>query len=291
MRVRFWGVRGACAATRAEVQGVGGNTPCVEVRDSENNLIVLDMGIGLYWLGRSLLAGPHGRGQGSADLLLSHTHWDHIQGFPFFVPAYIPGNRVKVWGGAGRHIESILEGQLNPTYSPLVTLSNLDASLKLEQLPDEGSFQAGKLLVRHRVMKNGTHHCMGYRLEEGGRSLAYLAELQHGEEGELNDVALDLAQGADLVIHESFYTNEEHAQGGLSLAGPRGPRASGHSSFRQATDLALKAGARRLRYFYHHPDHDDATIEAAVVRERDRVGLLQGSLEVDTAREGAELDV
>lgn len=289
MRVRFWGVRGALAATGAGAQGVGGNTPCVEVRDDEDDaLVILDAGMGLYWLGKSLLAGPHGRGKGEATLLLSHTHWDHIQGFPFFVPFYLPGNRFAVWGGGGHDIAAVLEGQLDSTYSPIVSVANMGATIRVGRIEDAGELSVGPIAVRHARLGNGAHDVTGYRLEEGGRSLVYLCEVEH-RDGPAPE-ALALARGADVLIHEAYYTDEELplAEG---LAGPLAPRAQGHSSHARAVDLALAAGARRLLFFYHHPDHDDATIEAAVARARERARARGATLEVDAAREGTELRI
>jgi phosphoribosyl 1,2-cyclic phosphodiesterase len=287
MRVRFWGVRGALATTEATAQGVGGNTPCIEVRDDKDTLVVLDAGIGLYWLGRNLLAGPHGRGKGEVTVFLSHTHWDHIQGFPFFVPAYIAGNKIQIWGGVTPHLEDILEGQLNPVYSPIVSLGNMGATIQVKLVESHSNLAVGALQVRHGRLHNGQHVCLGYRFEENGRSLAYLPEVEHSRG--LDPQALDLARGADVVIHEAYYTNEQLADGRRpGLAGPQSPGAQGHSSHAQATDLALEAGARKLYFFYHHPDTDDATIERAVERERERVARLGAKLEVDAAREGTE---
>jgi phosphoribosyl 1,2-cyclic phosphodiesterase len=131
MRAKFWGVRGSVSSPSRSTMGVGGNTPCIEVRTATNALIVLDAGIGLCWLGRSLLAGPHGRGQGETTLFLSRTHWDHIQGIPFFVPAFLPGNKTHIYGAAldGRAksmtLRAILEGQMREAYSPIVSLTNM----------------------------------------------------------------------------------------------------------------------------------------------------------------------
>lgn len=290
MRVRFWGVRGALATTEASSSGVGGNTPCVEVRDEHEALLVLDAGIGMYWLGRSLLAGPHGRGKGEVTILLSHTHWDHIQGFPFFVPCYIPGNKVSIFGGVTPHLEDILEGQLNPVYSPIVSLTNMGASIQVRQLEHvDKDLEVGAMRVRHMRVHNGPHDCVGYRIEEGGRSLCYVAEVAH-ESKAFDAELLAFARGADLLVHEAYYTDEELAEGRMrSLAGDNAPRSQGHCSFGQATEFALAAGARRLYYFYHHPDHDDRTIEQAVARERARVAARGAKLELDAAREGTDI--
>ncbi len=292
MRVRFWGVRGAIAATQASAQGIGGNTPCVEVRGASGELVVLDAGIGLYWLGRGLLAGPHGRGQGRVSILLSHTHWDHIQGFPFFVPNYIPGNEVHLWGGVSPHLENILEGQLSPVYSPIASLTNMGASIEIHRIEDPAwTHDLGGLRLRHAVVHNGSHDCMAYRIDEPatGASVCYVAEANHDDRPTREVV--ELARGVDLLVHEAYYTNAEAQGRRVSLAGPSAPAPSGHSCHAEAVDAALAAGARRLLFFYHHPDHDDATIEAAVEAERARVAALGATLAIDAAREGLELDL
>lgn len=278
------------AAPVGAAQGYGGNTPCVEVRNGDGALIVLDAGMGLYWLGRSLLAGPHGRGQGKVTLLLSHTHWDHIQGFPFFVPAFIPGNELQIWGGGVDHLEPILEGQMNPTYSPLVSLSNLGAKVAFGELANVAVLTVGEMKITHIHYTSGPHQIVGYRLEEGGKALCYLPEVEHPTGG-LAPALLEFAQGADVLIHEAYYTSDELARGGLSLAGRSGPPAGGHTSFSEATEFGLAAKVGKLYYFYHHPDHDDGTIEAAVAAERARLRVRGAELHVEAAREGVEFEV
>ena len=290
MRVRFWGVRGALAATGPEALGVGGNTPCVEVRDARGALLVLDAGIGLYWLGRSLLAGPHGRGRGKVTLALSHTHWDHIQGFPFFVPVFIPGNEVRVWGGGAAHIEELLEGQLNPTYSPLASLTNLGADVQAKQLEDRQELRVGGLRVRHAALSAGTDRVIGFRVEAGERSLCYVPRIAHPASG-VDPAFLELCRGTDLLVHEAFYTAEELARGGRGLGGLGAPSQTAHATYEKALEAALAAGARRLLFFYHHPDRDDAALEAQVTAARARVREVGAALEVDAAREGIELQL
>lgn len=289
MRVRFWGVRGAFASTQADTLRVGGNTPCVEVRDKNDELVILDAGHGLYWLGKQLLTGPLGRGKGRVTLLLSHTHWDHIQGFPFFVPAFLPGNNVVVWGPGGEQLHAVLAGQLDPTYSPLVSMDNFAAKIEVNELAAGQQLTLGKLTVRHAMLENGEHHTVGYRIREGQRSLAYLPEVHHPG-GQLSATALELARGCDVLIHETYYSPAQLAAGGVSLGGPSAPPASGHSSFTQAVDLALAAGVKRLLCFYHHPDRPDAEVEALMQAERERIGS-KVELEIDTAREGAEFEL
>ncbi len=290
MRIRFWGVRGAFAATAPQSLGLGGNTPCVELRDSNGYLLVLDAGIGLYWLGRNLLTGPCGRGKGDMTVLLSHSHWDHIQGFPFFVPGFIPGNTVDIWGGGVTFLEDILEGQMSPTYSPIASMANMGASLTVGDLSEHAELSAGNFKIRHATFRSGPHDIVGYRIEEGDRSLCYIAEVEHPKDGLCPEV-VELAKGVDTLIHEAYYTNEEYAGSRPRLAGAAGPRSGGHCSFAQATDVALAAGVSSLQYFYHHPDHSDETILAAVEGERERVAAKGVKMRIGAAREGLEFEV
>src|SRR5262249_6407000 len=134
MEVVFWGVRGSVPAPGPETNRYGGNTSCVELRTAGGDLVILDAGTGIIPLGRKLMAGEHGRGAGEAAVFLSHAHWDHIQGFPFFGPVFVPGNRVTIYG-PGRSspmLEGILEGQMNPHYSPLHTMRNLGAAIDVK---------------------------------------------------------------------------------------------------------------------------------------------------------------
>ncbi|RMG17404.1 MAG: MBL fold metallo-hydrolase [Planctomycetota bacterium] len=289
MRVRFWGVRGGIAATRQDAQGIGGNTPCVELRDRDGHLLILDAGIGLYWLGRSLLAGPLGRGKGEATILLTHSHWDHIQGFPFFVPAFIPGNRIDIWGGGVATLRDVLEGQMSGTYSPIDGMANMGASIEVGDLSQCPVLERGRFRITHAHYRNGPHDMVGYRIEEDGKSLCYISEADH--RAGLDPTIVELARGVDVLVHEAFYTDEELAAGGNSLAGPSGPPSGGHCSFGQATEVAIAAGAQRLHYFYHHPDHSDADIHAAVAREREKIAARGLPLRVEPAREGLEFQV
>ena len=290
MKIKFWGVRGSIPAPGPDTIRYGGNTSCVSVHTKRGGLVIIDMGTGLMHLGNTLMGGVFGKGGGHATMLLSHTHWDHIQGFPFFVPAFIAGNKISVWGGVTPHLEDILEGQMNPVYSPIVSLGNMGSTITVRQLEhQEGDIVVGDLRIRHARIHNGPHDCVGYRIEEGSRSICYLAEVEHPA-GILDPEVVELARGADILVHEAFYTNEE-LDDRPGLAGSHAPGAQGHSSFGQATDLALAAGAKRLYYFYHHPDHDDPTIEKAVAQERARLARTGATLEVDAAREGTDIRI
>lgn len=295
MRVKFWGVRSAIAAPGKKTVDVGGNTPCVEVRSASGALIVIDAGIGLYWLGRSLLAGPHGRGQGEVTLLLTRTHWDRIQGIPFFVPAFLPGNKVHIHGSphGGRDLRSILEGQMRESYSPIVSLSNMPSVASVHDISTEKPFTVGGVSIRAHVARHDGDQAVSiaYRLEEEGRALVHVTDVEYAK-GVPSPEIVEFAKGCELLVHESFYTDEERRRGvGAILAAMPPVARIGHATFGEATELALRSGAKRLLYTHHHPDRDDAAIQAAVEGERARLTARKSDLAVDTAREGVEQSV
>jgi phosphoribosyl 1,2-cyclic phosphodiesterase len=295
MRARFWGVRGTIAAPGPTTIGIGGNTPCVEVRTATNALLVLDAGIGLCWLGRSLLPGPHGRGQGETTILLSRTHWGHIQGIPFFVPAFLPGNKIHIYGAAlasekkSMSLRSILEGQMREAYSPIVTLGNMPSITSVRDVIPGQTIEVGGCVVRPLLMKNRGDEApsIAYRIEEEGRSLVYMTDVDYVN-GAPDAAALELARGADLLVHEAYYTEDERS---ARPAGPPALRQQRHATFAEATELALRAGARRLFYSHHHPEREDDEILRLVEAERSKVRERGVRLDVDTAREGVELTI
>ena len=133
MKIRFWGVRGSIPAPGPDTIRYGGNTACLSIHTKAGGLVIVDMGTGLMHLGNALMTGPFGKGHGRATILLSHTHWDHIQGLGFFAPVFIGGNRFTVWGPgqSSTVLEDILEGQMDPNFSPLQSLKNFSARLEL----------------------------------------------------------------------------------------------------------------------------------------------------------------
>jgi phosphoribosyl 1,2-cyclic phosphodiesterase len=297
MRVKFWGVRSGLAAPGRATLGVGGNTPCIEVRTATNALLVLDAGIGLHWLGRTLLAGPHGRGQGETTIFLSRTHWDHIQGIPFFIPAFLPGNRINIHGAGlsnrtkSMTLRAILEGQMSESYSPIVSLTNMPSIRNVSDVTPGKPIEVGGVTVLPRVvLRDGQDaESIAYRIEEEGRALVYVSDVEYAK-GEPDPEIVAFAKDASLLVHEAYFTEDEQrkATEGRGADPLRSPH---HATFGEATELALRAGAKRLFYSQHHPDHDDATIEKAVLAEREKVKKRGSSLEVETAREGIELVV
>lgn len=274
MEVTFWGVRGAIPAPGPGTVRYGGNTACVSVRLASGDLIVLDLGTGARPLGQALMEGPFGHGQGVATVLLSMAQWDHIQGFPFFAPFYVPGNRFQLFGGPGQQseLEDILERQMAAQYFPVQTYRNMAARLTLSRFPEAQPLVVGGATVRAQRSEEGPLAATAYRIEEEGRAIAYVG---HG--GGQDQV--QPLQGVDLLIHECSFSVEDgrrYADRGLS-------------SVEQAVDRALSSEAKRLVLFHYDQDYTDAEVDALAV-EAQRLLQARGSrISVVAAAEGQSL--
>ena len=262
MRVRFWGVRGSIAAAGPETAQVGGNTSCVEVRvgpdDSDDSdggdetLVIFDAGTGLRRLGESL------RGPVEAHLFLSHLHWDHIQGFPFFGPAYAPGNRIRLYAPerCAQHgdVRAALDAQMRAPHFP-VGLDAMRAELSFGAVAAGAELAVGAATVQAAAARH-PNGCLAYRLSAGGRSVVYATDTEHDASGRIDRSLVELARGADVLIYDAQYTVEEYA----------GKRGWGHSTAEEGARLAEAAGVGQLVLYHHDPTHDDwqiARIEAA----------------------------
>ncbi len=244
MRVTFWGVRGSIAVAARSHSRYGGNTSCVQLAVGDE-LIIFDAGTGIRPLGAELLR----QDRRSGVILLSHTHWDHIQGFPFFAPAFDPKRTFRILAGhlsaSSGGIRSVLAGQMAEPNFP-VPLEIMRGSLSFED------FRAGDALHPHpnvRVLTTTLNHpngATGYRVEHGGAAVCYVTDTEHVP-GRLDENILGLIEGADLLIYDSTYTDEEFP----------GKVGWGHSTWQEAVRLAQAGKVRRLAIFHHEPDHDD----------------------------------
>ena len=283
MKVKFWGVRGSIPAPGPETNRYGGNTACVSVRTAADALIIIDMGTGVVNLGHALMPAEFGKGQGRAAVLLSHAHWDHIQGFPFFPPVFVPGNRFSIYGAARSPslLEGILEGQMNPHFSPIHTLENLGATIEFGALPPGEPVEVCGVTVRARPNPHGTTEALAFRLEEAGRALVYASDVGYPAGGPSPEV-LELYRGADLLIHDTTYTPEDRQT--------RIER--GFSSYADAAAAAVAAEVGRLVMFHYDQDYGDERVDAlrdACRAELDRLGGRD--IELIAAAEGLELTV
>jgi CheY-like chemotaxis protein/phosphoribosyl 1,2-cyclic phosphodiesterase len=263
----------------------------VEVRAADGTLIILDCGTGAHDLGRSLMAS--GERPICGHLLLTHTHWDHIQGFPFFAPLFIDGNEFDVYApqGLGQRLEDTLAGQMEYTYFP-VTLGQLGATIRYHELA-EGAFDLGAVQVTARYL-NHPGLALGYRLEAGGVALVYATDHEphsrHQTEvagsARLLPVHREDQQhvaflaGADLVIHDAQYTLEEYPS----------KLTWGHSPAELAVDFAVAARVKRLALFHHDPLRDDAALDQLVESCRERAAAA-GGLDVFAAAEGQTIEL
>jgi len=283
VRVTFWGVRGSIPAPGPETNRYGGNTSCVSVRSASGELVIIDMGTGLMHLGNSLLATEFGKGQGKATILLSHAHWDHIQGLGFFAPVFIPGNQftLRGHGKSSSMLEGILEGQMNPNFSPLYTLKNLGAAFDVRAVVPGEPFMAGSIRVTARPNPHGSTTALAFRLEEDGRSFVYASDAGYPDGGPSKDV-LALYAGATVLLHDSTYTPADQAT----------RRNRGFSSYEQAADAAIAAKVAKLVTFHYDQDYADTDVDA--LRDSCRAYLDKHggkSIELLTAAEGMDLDV
>jgi phosphoribosyl 1,2-cyclic phosphodiesterase len=279
----FWGTRGSIPTPGPATNRYGGNTPCIGLANGPGHLIVLDAGTGMRLLGNALMreAGPC-----EVDVLLSHTHWDHIQGLPFFKPLSVPGTQVRIYGAAqdGMSLDDILRRQMDPMVFP-VPLTALAASLDIREI-GVGHLELANFTVRSFCLRHpGT--TLGYRLRpaSGGREIAYLTDNELGSGGRYpvpSDWRAQLVRfldGIDTLIHDAMYSE------GIIRA-----RAGwGHSTPHQAVDLAAEAGCKRLLLFHHDPEHDDRALDRLLHEAQAYAAKRAPALEVDAACEGTQL--
>lgn len=267
--VRFWGVRGSIAVPGPSTARYGGNTSCLEIRCG-TELLIFDAGTGLRPLGNSL--APNGAVD--ADLFLTHTHFDHVNGLPFFVPMFIKGNRFRLWAG---HL--IPQYTLKYVLSEMMIAPLFPAPVEVFQADiSYHDFNAGETLHPKRGVTlrtaalNHPNNATGYRVEYGGKSICYITDTEHYAD-RIDERVVDLVRGADLMIYDGTYTDQEY---------PRF-KGWGHSTWQQGIAVANAADVKTYVIFHHDPSHDDAFMDKIQAEaEAARPGTL-------VAREGMTL--
>lgn len=255
MRIKFWGVRGSIPTPGPDTVEFGGNTSCVEVRAGKA-ILIFDGGTGLRLLGKELVREM----PLVAHIFFSHVHWDHIQGFPFFDPAFVPGNAIHLYGGnnVSRTLEETLAGQMDHPSFP-VHLTDMGAKMTFNDLAegqvleiDSGDGGKAKITTGRGNHPNGV---WAYRVEHEGHSVVYATDTEHYA---ITDPKLTkLAKGTDVLVYDAQYTPEEYA----GTAGKGGSKVGwGHSTFEAATLLAQASGAHKLVLFHHDPMQNDAAV-------------------------------
>ncbi|HWP85334.1 MAG TPA: MBL fold metallo-hydrolase [Terriglobia bacterium] len=274
MKVRFWGVRGSIPTPALENLRYGGNTPCLEVRTSKGRILIFDGGSGLRLLGKQLLA-EFGHKSIEGNILLTHFHWDHIQGFPFFEPLYNPENHFHFHSFHSRlgTVQEALEGQMSDPYFP-VNMSIMQARRHFHQMGKD-PLQLDDAVIRS-IPLNHPQGCLGYRVECDGNVLVYATDNEPGSREHDRNVR-ELARNADVLIYDAQYTPYEYSNF---------KRGWGHSTWREGVNIAEEVGVRQLILFHHDPDHNDVFIDSIVEEARkffpNVLGAWEG-LEIDLA--------
>ena len=303
MRVKFWGVRGSIPCPGPQTVRYGGNTPCIELRfDDINRLIIIDAGSGIRELGNFMLGNDLPNGPIKTEIFLSHTHWDHIMGFPFFTPIYIPGTRLKVYGPVSYEkdtLEKVVGGQLTYRYFP-VREAELGAEIDYIHL-QEDSFDLGDGIKMTTKYLNHPILSLGYRFEYKDRVFCTAYDTEPfrnifstdpddpsydetmAREGELiakeqNEAIAAFFAGADLLVHDCQYTAEEYNKDKAGW---------GHSYFEWVCPAASEAGVKKLALFHHDPLRTDARLDE-LAKLHCRPGKY-GDSEIFIAREGVEI--
>ncbi len=298
--VRFWGVRGSIPSPGAMTQKYGGNTSCIELRIG-GRLIIIDAGSGIRELGNFLLKNDLPKGAINADIFLTHTHWDHILGFPFFAPIYIPGTELRVHGPVSFEDETLAEvvgGQMKYRYFP-VNMRELASNIVYDRLQENPGMELGGGLRLRTKILNHPLTALGYRFEYAGKVIctcydtepyrnlfitdpedpAYDGEMaKEGEQvaKEMTELQEQFFSGADLLIHDAQYLIEEYQQKYLNW---------GHSPMETVIESAGRAEVKQLALFHHDPERSDEELDLLAKTHCGK----KGGMEVFFAREGMEI--
>tara|TARA_B100000676_G_C18052163_1_gene831932 strand:- start:221 stop:1039 length:819 start_codon:yes stop_codon:yes gene_type:complete len=272
VKVRFWGVRGSIATPSPRHIAFGGNTSCIEIR-AGNRLLILDAGTGIRNLGNQLVKED----LSSFDILLSHTHWDHMNGFPFFTPAYNPACKIRIQAGHlidQGGLKRVLSGQMTQPMFP-VPLEAMNSQMDIEDFRTGETLDLDDGIIVKTTMLNHPNGATGYRIEYEGRSLCYVTDTEHVP-GQPDRNILSLIEGADLVIYDSTYTEEEFPE----------KVGWGHSTWNEGVKLCQMAGAGSMAIFHHDPEHEDSfmdQVEADARSEWENVFAAREQMEVELA--------
>jgi phosphoribosyl 1,2-cyclic phosphodiesterase len=305
MKIKFWGVRGSIPCPGPHTMKYGGNTACIELRFGDTDrLIIIDAGSGIRELGNYLMVHDLRKGPIKTEILLTHTHWDHITGFPFFAPIYVPGTELKIYGPVtyeDETLEDIVGGQLTYRYFP-VRQAELASKIEYFDLKESRmDFNDGMTITTKYL--NHPILCLGYRFEYRGKILCTAYDTEpfrnvfcndpndpsydeliacEGEEvaGEENQRVEKFFSDADLLIHDAQYTQKEYESSKVGW---------GHSSFEHTIEAAKRAKVKRLAFFHHEPLRTDAQIDE--LSKRYCSPDYSGDMTVFFAREGTQIEL
>ncbi len=293
MRLRFWGTRGSIPTPGPHTYRYGGNTPCVEVRTDTGGLVILDAGTGIRELGQALVKGDASGAGVEADIFLTHAHWDHIQGIPFFAPIFQPESRLTIWASDSLpdRLDRVIRDLMSPVVFP-VGFDDVKATVTFRELGDGGwhrgdGYEVSAIAVQH------PGGALGYRFAgasgSGGSSgsFVYISdnELAASEGYAVGDNwrsrLVEFARGATLLVHDATYTADEYER----------HRGWGHSTYEDAVELALAAEVEHLVLFHHKPERSDDAVDENLAHCQAFVASRGSSLRISAASEGMELTV
>jgi len=269
--VRFWGVRGSIPSPGPTTTKYGGNTSCIEVHCGDH-LIILDGGTGMRPLGVHLA----GAAPLEADLLYTHTHLDHVCGFPFFIPFFNPQNKFRLWAGhliPDHTLRGVLAMMLTPPLFP-VPLDIVQAELTFRDFPAGETLEPRPGVTIKTAPLNHPNNATGYRIEFGGRALCYITDTEHYA-GRRDETIVELVEGADIVIYDATYTDEEYPNF----------KSWGHSTWQEGVRVADASNVKTLVIFHHDPSHDDVFMDKI---GEEAEGMRPGTI---VAREGMVLSL
>jgi phosphoribosyl 1,2-cyclic phosphodiesterase len=279
LTVRYWGTRGSIPTPGRATVRYGGNTSCVEVLAGDTR-IILDAGTGIRPLGENLQRNPDLR---QTSIFLTHFHWDHVQGFPFFAPAYDPDFRLRIFGPTqdGVGLEELVRKQMGPISFPL-PYESLGGNITFHPF-NEGTRTEGQVTV-HALRVRHACFTLGYRVEAFDRSVVFVPDNELKGAGfdvpsDWEDAFLSFVSGADLLVHDSTFTTREYDQ----------KRGWGHSTFRQSGELAERAGVSALHFFHHSPGRSDDELEAIVRKHEEELAARGSKMRVGAAAEDREV--
>ena len=270
-RLSFWGVRGSTPTVDPATWRYGGNTPCLEVQAPDGTQFILDCGTGLRMLGNRWV-GPHGTKAAEAHIFVTHYHWDHIQGIPFFAPLYAESNRFHFYSFRSKFLgpdslKQVFETQMAHPYFP-VDISAMSAARKFSEMSDGDQYEISATKVTARWL-NHPQGCLGFRLETPAGAIVYATDNEPGVP-KLDKSLLELAAGADILINDAQFSPEQ-------LATTR--KGWGHSSWLEGVKLAKEAGAKHLVLFHHDPDSSDKVVDETLRKARDNFESVYAALE------------
>ncbi|HEV3264603.1 MAG TPA: MBL fold metallo-hydrolase [Acidimicrobiales bacterium] len=282
MKVTYFGTRGSCPCSSDQHRRYGGNTSCVLVEVEDEPPLILDLGTGLRALGETLERPLHLSGLPlEATALLTHLHYDHILGLPFFTPLRVPGAVLDVYGPAqeGGTLKEVLSRAVQPPFFP-IHMGEFRGELRFHDVDGSDDMTFGAIKVKARPVPH-RGRTLGYRIEADGKSLAYLPDHQAPlDRRSVPDEVLELCEGADLVIHDAQYTDDE-----FMLMSDWG-----HSTVAYAVQVAAEAGAQRLSLFHHDPSHHDRDIDRMLSRAR-KLGAPRHLGDISAASERTPIDL